>query len=100
MKPAVISIGSVHGGQTHNVIPDSVELSGTIRSMDEEVRRQLFEELERALGVARTLGGDFELRIEEGFPPALNDPQVASLIRQNEALAQIPTVFDKAEQGC
>jgi len=38
--------------------------------------------LERALGVARALGGDFELRIEEGYPVSLNDPQVASLIRQ------------------
>ena len=82
VKPAVISIGSVHGGQTHNVIPGRVEISGTIRSMDEKVRRELFEELEMALGVARALGGDFKLRIEEGFPASRNDPQVASLIRQ------------------
>lgn len=82
VKPAVISIGSVHGGQTHNVIPGRVEISGTIRSMDEKVRRELFAELERALGVARALGGDFELRIEEGFPASRNDPQVASLIRR------------------
>ena len=82
VKPAVISIGSVHGGQTHNVIPGRVEISGTIRSMDEKVRRELLGELERALGVARALGGDFELRIEEGFPASRNDPQIASLIRQ------------------
>ena len=82
VKPAVISIGSVHGGQATNVIPDSVEISGTIRSMDQNVRRELFAELERALGVARALGGDFELRIEEGLPSCRNDPQVASLIRQ------------------
>jgi len=55
---------------------------GTIRSVDEKVRRELFGELERALGVARALGGDFELRIEEGYPATLNDQQVASLIRQ------------------
>jgi amidohydrolase len=82
LKPAVISIGTVHGGQAHNVIPDSVEISGTIRSVEEKVRRQLFAELERALGVARALGGDFELRIEEGYPAARNNPQIASLIRQ------------------
>ena len=82
MQPAVISIGSVCGGQAANVIPDRAEISGTIRSMDEKVRRELFKELERALGVARALGGDFELRIEEGVPVSLNDPQVASLIRQ------------------
>lgn len=82
VQPAVISIGSVHGGQAHNVIPGRVEISGTIRSMDEKVRRELFGELERALGVARALGGDFELRIDEGFPASLNDPRIASLIRQ------------------
>ena len=49
---------------------------------DELWQGELFEELERALGVARALGGDFELRIEEGYPVSLNDPQVASLIRQ------------------
>ena len=82
VQPAVISIGSVHGGQAGNVIPDRVEISGTIRNVDEKVRRELFEELERALGVARALGGDFELKIEEGYPVSLNDPQVASLIRR------------------
>ncbi len=82
VQPAVISIGSVHGGQADNVIPDRVEISGTIRNVDEKVRRELFGELERAMGVARALGGDFELRIEEGYPVALNDPQVASLIRR------------------
>lgn len=82
LKPAVLSIGTVHGGQADNVIPDSVEISGTIRSVDEEVRRELFGELERALGVARALGGDFELRIKEGVPACVNNPRLASLIRQ------------------
>ncbi len=82
VQPAVISIGSVHGGQADNVIPGRVEISGTIRSMDEKVRRGLFAELERALGVARALGGDFELRIEEGFPSSKNNPEIASLIRR------------------
>ncbi|MGA9351995.1 MAG: amidohydrolase [Anaerolineae bacterium] len=82
LQPAVISIGTVHGGQADNVIPDIVEISGTIRSVDEEVRRELFRELERALGVARALGGDFELRIEEGIPACVNNPRIASLIRQ------------------
>lgn len=82
VKPAVISIGTVHGGQADNVIPDSVEISGTIRSVEEKVRQELLKELKRALGVAQALGGDFELRIEEGLPPCRNNPQLASLIRQ------------------
>ncbi len=46
--PAVLSIGSIHGGQAHNVIPDRVELSGTIRYMDMDVREQILTEIERA----------------------------------------------------
>ena len=82
VKPAVVSVGSVHGGQADNVIPDAVQLTGTVRSMDEEVRRQLHQEIERAFGVARALGGDYELRIEWGYPVMYNHPDIVELIRQ------------------
>ena len=81
VHPAVISIGSVHGGFTTNVIPNEVELQGTIRSFDEETRHRLWDELDRAFGVARALGGDYELRIEEGFPALYNSPEIAGVIR-------------------
>lgn len=82
VRPAVISIGSLHAGDADNVIPNEVKMSGTIRSYDEETRQQLWEELEKALGVARALGGDYQLTIEKGFPSLYNDPQVAEVIRQ------------------
>jgi len=82
VRPAVISIGSVHAGEASNVIPNEVRLNGTIRSYDHETRQQLWQELEKALAVARALGGDYQLTIEEGFPSAYNDPQVAETIRQ------------------
>ncbi len=80
--PALISIGSIHGGQTHNVIPEKVELSGTIRYMDPEVQKQIHAEIERALGVARALGGDYRLRIDVGCPPMQCDATVVEVIRQ------------------
>ena len=80
--PAVLSIGSIHGGQAHNVIPDRVELSGTIRYMDMDVRAQILAEIERALSVARALGGDYELEIEVGYPPMYNHGGVVDLIQQ------------------
>lgn len=82
VRPAVISIGSVHAGDANNIIPNEVEIKGTIRSYDDETRQQLWEELEKALGVARALGGDYQLSIEKGFPSAYNDPVVAGVIRQ------------------
>jgi amidohydrolase len=81
VRPAVISIGSVHTGAANNVIPDEVKMNGTIRSYDDETREQLWIELERAFTVARALGGDYELEIIKGYPAQYNDPEVAELIR-------------------
>lgn len=79
---AVLSIGSIHGGQADNVIPDRVEMSGTIRFMKPEVQKQIHAEIERALGVARAMGGDYEVKIEIGSPPMINDAGMVDLLRQ------------------
>ncbi len=81
VKQAVISIGSIHGGTVENVIPEEVELTGTIRSFEEEVREQLHTELEKAFQVARALGGDFRLAIEKGYPVMVNEEKMSQLIR-------------------
>ena len=79
---AVVSIGSVHGGQAENVIPEQVEMSGTIRYMEPKVQEKIHAEIERALGVARALGGDYTLRFEHGGSPMINDTEVVALIRE------------------
>lgn len=81
VRPAVISLGSVKGGSASNIIPNEVQLNGTIRSYDEETRQKLWEELEKALAVSRAHGGNYEFKILEGFPALYNDPEVAGLIR-------------------
>ena len=81
-RPAVISVCSVHGGAATNVIPDSVELLGTCRSADAETRRFLLDQLNAALGVARALGGDYELQIMPGQPAAHDTPAAAELVSQ------------------
>ncbi len=80
--PAVVSVGSVHAGQAENVIPDQVELNGTIRFMDPAVQAKIHAEIGRAFEIARTLGGDYSLKIEIGTPPMINDEGVVELIRQ------------------
>ena len=80
--PAVVSIGSIHGGQAENVIPRQVEISGTIRFMQTPVRKQIHAEIERALGVAQALGGDYALRFEPGDLPMINDAEVVELIQE------------------
>lgn len=81
-KPAVVTVGSIHGGSTSNVIPSEVHLRGTIRSLDEELRRKMWVELRAAFEVSRALGGDFKLEIDEGYPVLANDEEMAELIRQ------------------
>jgi amidohydrolase len=79
-QPAVISIGSINGGQTENVIPEAVQLMGTLRFTDETVHQQLHAEMKQAFAIARALGGDYELRYEFGGPPMINDTLVSQVI--------------------
>jgi amidohydrolase len=80
--PAVITVGSIHGGQAANVIPEEVELSGTIRYENEDVQQQIHAEMERAFATARTLGGDYELTIQMGGKPVINDERIVALLSQ------------------
>jgi len=100
-ESAVVTVGSIHGGTTSNVIPPEVQLKGTIRSLSEDVRRQLWDELRRCFELARALGGDFRLEIEEGFPVLSNDAAMASLIRQvaSELLGEDNVQPQTAEMG-
>jgi amidohydrolase len=80
--PAVISLGSIHSGQATNVIPETVELSGTIRYLDLDVQKQLHAEIEQAMSVAQVLGGRYELKIRHGSHPVINHPEIVELLRQ------------------
>ena len=82
LAPAVVSIGSLHGGAAENIIPERVDLTGTIRFMEPQVQQQIHAEVTQAFEVARTLGGDYKLRFEIGSPPMINHPDAVSLIRQ------------------
>jgi amidohydrolase len=79
---AVISIGSIHGGRADNVIPEKVEISGTIRYEKAEVQELIHAEIERALSVAEALGGGHHLEIEVGGLPVVNDAGIVELLRQ------------------
>lgn len=81
-EPAVVSIGMIHGGFTENVIPDQVKLSGTLRFTNADIHEQIREEVKRAFEIAKTMGGDYELRFEYGGPPMVNDEMVSGVIEK------------------
>ena len=81
-EPAVVSIGSISGGDAENVIPDQVELKGTIRFTSLETQKIIREEVVRVFDVVKTLGGDYELDFLFGGLPLVNDRHVAEVIEK------------------
>ncbi|MDH3211308.1 MAG: amidohydrolase [Myxococcales bacterium] len=82
--PAVVSIGSIHGGLRHNIIPQEVELTGTIRSLDPAQREALHARVQRvARGIADSAGASVrvEIETERGYPVTVNDPELGRRMR-------------------
>lgn len=81
LDSAVVSFGGIHGGKAYNVIPDEVELTGTVRALNPAVREQLKEGLDQVIrGVALSLGLDYRFEFEYGYPVLINDPQMSKLV--------------------
>lgn len=98
--PALITVGTIHGGTAHNIIPYEVTLSGTIRSFDEQTRVLLHRDLESACAIARNFGGDYELTINRGCPPVVNHRDVTELVRA-EALRMLgPERVEVQQPAC
>ncbi|MDZ7340675.1 MAG: amidohydrolase [candidate division KSB1 bacterium] len=75
--PAIISIGSIHGGVRGNIIPEQVELVGTIRTLDAEMRKDIHERIRRTAAlIAQSSGATAEVEIQEGYPVMVNDPEL------------------------
>jgi len=76
--PAVITVGSIHGGTKHNIIPDEVKLQITVRSYKDEVRKHLLESIENKAMAAAAASKAPKPTIEhsEGTPATYNDPQL------------------------
>ncbi len=80
--PAVLSITRIAAGTAHNVIPDEVEVLGTLRTLSDKARTANREAFERIVaGVASAHGITAETRIDEGYPPTVNDDRAVDLVR-------------------
>ena len=79
LAPSIVSVGRISGGIRNNVIPDEVELEGTIRSFDEAMRHDIHQRVERtARGIAESAGASIEYELELGSPPVVNDPALVA----------------------
>ena len=80
--PAVVTVGRVAAGTTHNVIPESASLEGTIRCVSDHRRAAMPALIRRVVeGVAAAHGVESDVRIQEIYPVTTNDPAVAESAR-------------------
>jgi amidohydrolase len=81
ISPAVVTIGSIHGGNAHNIIPDDVVLRGTLRTFDADLRQHLLARIaELSAGIARAMHGDALFEHEAGAPPVVNHTEIAAMV--------------------
>jgi amidohydrolase len=81
LKPVVVSFTMVHGGTSHNIIPDSVTLTGTVRTLDADVERAAKHRLRDVCEqTCRLFGASAEFTYEEGYPPVVNDAGMVDLV--------------------
>ena len=75
LEPAVVTIGSIHGGTTHNVIPRTVRMLGTVRAFSDDVRAAMPQRIERVLkSCCDAMGASYTYEYLWRYPVTCNDP--------------------------
>lgn len=84
VNPAVVTIGSIHGGTAQNIIPSEVKLGGIIRTMTNEDREFAKRRLKEIVnGICTTFRGSAEIEIEESYPCLYNDDDMVDLLEKS-----------------
>ena len=81
LESGVITIGRVQGGTAFNIIPDEVEMWGTVRSLNPQVRELLKTRIEEVVrGVVHSFGMDYHYNFMDGYPALINDTEMSMLV--------------------
>ncbi|MBI3150879.1 MAG: amidohydrolase [Chloroflexi bacterium] len=93
LKPAVVSATSIHSGTAFNIIPQTAEIWGTIRTFDHEVRKRVLERFEQIVrGTAAAMNCEVEITIQQVTAPVINNEEVAASV-----FASAQALFPKTE---
>lgn len=77
LTPSIVTVGAINGGVRNNIIPESVEMIGTIRTFDAETRDEIHERVRRtATQIAASAGATADVSIDIGYPVTANDPEL------------------------
>jgi len=108
LKPAVLSFGTVHGGTVYNIIPNEVQLTGTVRTFDPAVQtlmKKRLAEITEATG--RAAGLEASMEYEDGYPAVVNPPGGYAFVRRTiealwgaEAIAPFSPVMGGEDFSC
>jgi len=102
ITPAVLTVGKIQGGQAHNIIPEKVSLSGTIRFFHAHAGDILLQRVEEVMaGICKTWKAQYTFKFRDGYPPVINDQDftgffadiAASIIgEENVKVLEYPTM--------
>jgi amidohydrolase len=83
LEPSVVTVGIFRGGERFNIIPGEVHLEGTVRTYNEEVRKEVERRMREILdGITKAAGGaSFEMEYKKNAPATVNDPALAAQVR-------------------
>ncbi len=97
-SPAVVTIGTIHAGTAFNIIPETVEMQGTMRAFTPEHREFLLRRIQDITsGIATSMGGSCEIETYGGCPPCTNDPKITELVRKAATAAVGEGAVDDGE---
>jgi amidohydrolase len=78
VEPAVLTVGEIGAGTAYNIIPETARFGGTVRTLNEDLRRRIPERIEQlARGVAGGMRGDIDIDYEFSYPVTVNDEDAA-----------------------
>ncbi len=84
--PIVITIGKIEGGTATNIIPTEVKLSGTIRTLNESLRKKSLKRIEEVVkGITSSAGAKYKFEISPGYPELINDNKMTKFAEKSAA---------------
>ena len=88
-EAAVITVGVINGGVRNNIIPEEVEMIGTVRTLDTEMQKEIHERIiKTATSIAEAQGATAEVDIQIGYPVTYNNPELTKKM--------LPSLFSAA----
>jgi len=76
-EPSIVTVGQIHGGARNNIIPDVVEMEGTIRTFDVAMQDDIHARIKRTVEkIAESAGGSAEVEIVKGYRPTINHAEL------------------------